>query len=149
MSTDQRIDLQNLNERREERSDRHRESVMVGLSIEEAALSNSIEKAEKRAETRGGEYNAANTFWKKVDALVEKHELVLQKISDFNSVSTLPSEGNNITLKTFDDNDDSTSTQVPSITSDLTMETRCTGNEEESSSTLNGSKKRVSKRSRK
>ena len=77
-TTVQQIELENLNERRLERNDRQRESLIVGLSIEEAALSNSIEKAEKRAEMRCGEYDPSNIFWKKVDALIEKHEEVLK-----------------------------------------------------------------------
>ena len=64
-TTVQQIELENLNERRLERNDRQRESLIVGLSIEEAALSNSIEKAEKRAEIRCGDYDPSKKILEK------------------------------------------------------------------------------------
>ena len=62
LSTDQIIALENLNERREERADRQREATLVGLSIEEAAISRQIAQTEKRAEVRFPDYDSENVF---------------------------------------------------------------------------------------
>ena len=90
-STEQRIDIENLNVKKQSLYDRQRESRIVGFSIEEAALSRQVEAAERRATLRCPEYDPINIHWQRVDALIEEQEFVLSRIRDFNEhKSTLP-----------------------------------------------------------
>ena len=76
-STDLIIEISNLNERRQERRDRLRETSMVSLSIENSAITTSLTNAERRAEARCKKYDPNNVFWKKVDQLIEQQEEVV------------------------------------------------------------------------
>ena len=89
-STEQRIDIENLKVRKQSLMDRQRESTMVGLSIEEAALSRQIESAERRAGMRCPIYDASNVHWKRVDTLVDEQDKVLQRIRNFNENKSKP-----------------------------------------------------------
>jgi len=62
-STEQRIDIENLNVKKQSLLDRQRESRIVGFSIEEAALSRQVESAERRAALRCPEYDPVNIHW--------------------------------------------------------------------------------------
>ena len=84
-STDQRIELDNLKERRFERRDRNRESKMVGLCIEEGAISRQIVQAEKRAEARCSDYDPDNVYWQRVDQLLKMQQEITDRISRVNS----------------------------------------------------------------
>ena len=59
-----------LRERQLERKDRNKESKIVGLCIEESAISRQIVQAEKRAEMRCPQYDAGNLYWKRVHELL-------------------------------------------------------------------------------
>ena len=83
-STEQRINIENLNIRKKEREDRNRESTLVGLSIEAGVVSRLVQAAERRAEQRCPDYNATNQYWVKVDILLERESEVLSKIHTAN-----------------------------------------------------------------
>ena len=83
-TTDQRIEIEGLNVRRQEMFDRQRESALVGFFIEEGAISRQIEQAERRAESRCPEYDPNNIFWQRVDSLLEQQENVLKQMREFN-----------------------------------------------------------------
>ena len=86
LTADQRIKISNLNERRQERRDRLRETNIVSLSIENSAISTLLMNAERRAEARCKEYDPNNIFWKKVDELTKQQEDVVRKMSLLNSM---------------------------------------------------------------
>ena len=65
-------------------SDRQREANLVGLSIQEAAISKSLDQAERRAENRCPEHDSNNRFWTKVDELLLQQEAILEKIDKCN-----------------------------------------------------------------
>lgn len=83
-STDQRIQIENLNEQKKNRMDRKRECNLVGYCIEEAALARQIESAERRASVRCPDYDPNNIYWQKVDGLLLKQDELLKQISTFN-----------------------------------------------------------------
>ena len=56
------------------------ETRLVGLSIQEAAIRSQIESAESRATQRCPKYNKNNMYWKRVDALLEEQNEVVQLI---------------------------------------------------------------------
>ena len=80
-STDQRIKLKNLKERRLERKDRNKERQLVGLSIEISAISRQIIQAEKRAEMRCSEYDPENIHWQRVDNLLQLQADTTKKLN--------------------------------------------------------------------
>ena len=89
-STDQRIDIENLNVRKQALCDRQREQSIVGFSIEEAALGRQIETAERRAAVRCPVYDPTNVHWQRVDRLIEEQDEVIQRIRDFNEHKVKP-----------------------------------------------------------
>ena len=129
-STDQRIEIENLNVRRQERTDRQRESNMVGLSIEEAAISRLIKQAERRAEARCAEYDPGNKFWKKVDDLLQKQDEIMLKMTMYNNINTITKVDSSLSWTTnfspsktpVDCDDESVSHPVSSIASDIGLE---------------------------
>lgn len=58
------------------------ETRLVGLSIQEAAIRSQIESAESRATQRCPKYNKNNMYWKRVDALLEEQNQVVQTIKE-------------------------------------------------------------------
>ena len=92
-STEQRLEIETNEIRREEMNDRKKESILVGISIEEAAISRLIEAAERRAEMRCKEYNQSNKFWQKVDELMVKQEDIMKRMEEFNKVHVQVSNG--------------------------------------------------------
>ena len=85
-STDQQLELENLSIRKQALLDRQRESMIVAFAVEESAISRHIEQAERRAEMRCKKYDAANPYWSTVDRLLEKQEIILQRMATFNTV---------------------------------------------------------------
>ena len=64
--------------------ERKNDSVLVGLSIEQCALKDQVEAAERRAASRCREYDPSNLYWRKVDSLLEDQDKLLEKIRSFN-----------------------------------------------------------------
>lgn len=58
---------------------------MFNLAIEESALARQVETSETRAQLRCPEYDDNNMFWKKANAIIKKHEQVMDRISNLNS----------------------------------------------------------------
>ena len=81
-STDQRINIlsMNINKRRLEHE--NNETLLVGLSIQEAALGRQLESAEARAQSRCAKYKSTNPYWSIVDELVLKHDELVNTISE-------------------------------------------------------------------
>ena len=61
------------------------EARMFNLAIEESALARQVQVLETRAKIRCPEYNDSNLFWKMADAIIKKHEEVMDRISKLNS----------------------------------------------------------------
>ena len=70
----------NIDKKRLERE--KNESLMVGLSIQEAALGRQLESAEARAVARCPKYKESNMYWQRVDELVKQHDQLVKTISD-------------------------------------------------------------------
>ena len=69
----------NINKKRLEHQ--KNQTLLVGLSIQESAIARQVESAETRATTRCPNYNKNNTYWKRVDDLIAKHDELVQSIS--------------------------------------------------------------------
>ena len=82
--TEQCLDIEALDLQKQAMLDRKHDSVLVGLSVEENALTKQIEAAERRAMSRCKEYDANNVYWKKVDILLTDQDKLLLKIRKFN-----------------------------------------------------------------
>ena len=94
-TTEQRIDIENLNVQRQIMMDRQNESKIVGLSIESGAIEKQIAHAERRAEVRCPEYDQSNLHWKRVDELLKKQDEVVNRLHDMNK--TAPQNVNEVT----------------------------------------------------
>lgn len=56
---------------------------IVALPIEEATIGRQITAAKPRAEERYPEYNTENTFRKRINDLIAKQDIVIQRINSF------------------------------------------------------------------
>jgi hypothetical protein len=81
-STDQRISILSMNIDKKRLIHEKNESLLVGLSIEEAALARQLESAEARATARCPNYMESNRWWKRVDELVKQHDELVKSIRD-------------------------------------------------------------------
>jgi hypothetical protein len=81
-STDQRISILSMNIDKKCLIHEKNESLLVGLSIEEAVLARQLESAEARATARCPKYKESNCWWKRVDELVEQHDELVKSICD-------------------------------------------------------------------
>ena len=81
-STDQRICILSMNIDKKRLEHEKNESLMVGLSIHQAALGRQLESAEARAESRCPKYNKNNVYWKRVDELIKEHDELVKTISE-------------------------------------------------------------------
>jgi hypothetical protein len=61
------------------------ETRLVGLSIQASAIQSQIESAENRAQNRCPKYNKHNVHWKRVDALLEEQDAVVEAIKAHSS----------------------------------------------------------------
>ena len=85
-STDQELKLEIINLQKRKEEDRSRETILVGLSIQESAIDRQIQHAEKRAIrlSPDDETTRNSIHWKRVDLLIEKQNEVMKRISDIN-----------------------------------------------------------------
>ena len=81
-STDQRINILSMNINKKRLEHEKNETLLVGLSIQEAALGRQLESAEARAQSRCPKYKSTNPYWSRVDELVLKHDELVNTISD-------------------------------------------------------------------
>ena len=101
-STDQRINIQALNINKNRLDHQKNQTYLVGLSIQESAMSRQVRQCENRAANRCPVYDSENIHWKVADDLIEKHnELVL-------SIRTKTEElfNNNNSSKQLDDDNE-------------------------------------------
>ena len=86
-STDQKIQLEMIDLSRKQTNDRGRESILMGLCIQEHALTKQIDRAERMADRRAPESmdDLSNKWWKKVDDLIKDQEKVISKIAEINN----------------------------------------------------------------
>ena len=80
-STDQRINIQALNINKKRLEHQRNQTFLVGLSIQESAMSRQIESAEKRATFRCPVYDPFDIHWKIVDELIKDHSDLVKSIS--------------------------------------------------------------------
>ena len=83
-STEQCLEIEALDLQKQTMVERKNDSLLVGLSIEQCALKDQVEAAERRAASRCPEYNPSNLYWRKVDSLLEDQDKLLDKIRSFN-----------------------------------------------------------------
>ena len=100
-STDQRIDIESLDVQKEAMQDRKREAALVGLLIEESAIAEHIEGAERRAQSRCLEYDPMNVYWKRVDILLEEQDNILGRIRKFNESMVNDETKTSVTVSSF------------------------------------------------
>ena len=101
-STDQRINIQALNINKNRLDHQKNQPYLVGLSIQESAMSRQVRQCENRAANRCPVYDSNNMHWKVADDLIAKHnELVL-------SIRTKTEElfNNKSTSKELDDDNE-------------------------------------------
>lgn len=87
-STDQQLQVKMLKIQEKKEDDRARETILVGLSIQESALSREIQRAEDRAMrlAANDEVTRNGIYWKHVDALLKSHVEVMKKINTINEI---------------------------------------------------------------
>ena len=86
-STDQKIQLKMIDLTTKQTNHRGRESILMGLCIQEQALTKQIDRAERMADRRAPDAmdDLSNKWWKKVDDLIKEQEKVINKIAEINS----------------------------------------------------------------
>lgn len=84
-STEQCLEIESLDLQKQAMLERKTDSVLVGLSVEQSALKDQVEAAERRAASRCPEYNSTNVYWIKVDSLLDDQDKLLAKIRTFNT----------------------------------------------------------------
>jgi hypothetical protein len=81
-STDQHISIQSMNINKKRLVKHHKnQTLLVGLSIQESAISCQVESAKARATTHCPKYDRNNLYWKRVDELIVKHDELVKSIS--------------------------------------------------------------------
>ena len=89
MSFDQQLHLKSMKLQEKRDNDRSRESIIVGLSLQESALARQIEFAERRAErlSKEGTDPLFCPYWTKVESLLKQQDDVMEKIAMLNKQS--------------------------------------------------------------
>lgn len=76
--------------------DRQSENTIVALSIEESAIAQQLDAAEKKgALLCCPEYCSSNIYWKRTDVLIERQDSIMEEIRNYNlqkSTKTKPAE---------------------------------------------------------
>ena len=84
-TTDQRISIESMNVNVRRLEHQKKETKMVGLSIQEAAIGRQITSAEIRASTRCPDYDANNIYWQRVDTLIQQQTECVVMMSRHNN----------------------------------------------------------------
>ena len=94
-STDQKLQLELIGLSRISTTDRSRESRLMGLCVQEQALTKQIDRAEKIAEKLAPNdmENMNNKWWKKVYTLIQQQEEIVLKMASLNDSAIDESNG--------------------------------------------------------
>ena len=94
-STDQKIQFELIDLTRQQTKDRTRESMLMGLSVQEQALNKQIDRAERMAErfALNEVDNLENKWWKQFHDLMKKQESLIIKMATINSHAIDNSQG--------------------------------------------------------
>ena len=116
-NTDQMLQLQLINIQRNKETDISRESMLVGLSIQESALSRQIQQAEDRAICLcpDDKQTHSSVHWKRVDALIKRQFEVMEKISEINEIGL----NNQRNQQTTNNNDNIPNSEIPTEIADV------------------------------
>lgn len=124
-STDQKLQLEIIDINRQQTNDRSRESVLMGLCIQEHALTKQIDRAERMAERRAPDSMDApeNKWWNKVDMLIKEQESVITQIAQINNNAMKSQKEGNKKIETSNNNQKST---LPTdLSSDSLLKASC------------------------
>ena len=133
-STDQKLQLEIIDLTRQQTKDRSRESVLMGLCVQEAALTKQIDRAERMAERLAPDDvdDPNNKWWIKVNNLIHKQELIIIQMANLNKAALKSNKGGSNENHISDDNDYSLTNKSvttmlndgnqPEILSDLSKE---------------------------
>ena len=85
-NTDQKIQLEIIDLTRQQTNDRSRESIIMGLCVQEAALTKQIDRAERMAERLAPNDidNINNKWWNKVNFLINEQEKIIIQMAVLN-----------------------------------------------------------------
>ena len=94
-STDQKIQLEMIDLTRQQTTDRSRESILMGLCVQEAALTKQIDRAERMAERLAPDdiEDVNNKWWNKVKNLIHKQELIVTEMAKLNNNAIVRNKG--------------------------------------------------------
>ena len=94
-STDQKIQLEMIDLTRQQTTDRSRESILMGLCVQEAALTKQIDRAERMAERLAPNdiEDVNNKWWNKVKNLIHKQELIVTEMANLNNLAIVSNKG--------------------------------------------------------
>ena len=94
-TTDQKLQLEIIGLTHQSTNDRSRESRLMGLCVQEQALTNQIDRAERIAERMAPNdmENINNRWWKKVDNLMKQQEAIVVQVACLNNNSIDTIEG--------------------------------------------------------
>ena len=86
-STDQKIQLEIIDLTRQQTNDRSRESVFMGLCVQEAALTKQIDRAERMAQRFAPDdvEDPNNKWWSKLNELIIKQESIIKQMENLNN----------------------------------------------------------------
>ena len=88
-STDQNIQLQMVSLQRVQVSNQNRETILIGLCMEESTICKQLERAEKLALRLAPDNidDPTNYYWKKVEILSKKQEAITTRMSELNNAA--------------------------------------------------------------
>ena len=135
-STDQKIQLEIVDLTRQQTKDRSRESILMGLCVQEAALTKQIDRAERMAERLAPNQmdDKNNKWWSKVNYLINEQEKIINQMATLNNKAIENNEGvdnqnqqSNLKTKPLtnmsDDTVNFTKATIVQVASDLTKDT--------------------------
>ena len=88
-STDQNIQLQMVSLQRVQVNNQNRETILIGLCMEESTICKQLERAEKLALRLAPDNidDPTNYYWKKVEILSKKQEAITTRMSELNNAA--------------------------------------------------------------
>jgi len=95
-STDQRISIESMNVNIRRLEHQKKETKMVGLSIQEAAIGRQITSAENRASLRCPIYDPNNLYWRRVDALIQQQTECVVMMNRYNNDMLIEGDKNGV-----------------------------------------------------
>ena len=95
LSTDQQLQVEMLKIQKQRDQDRNKETLLVGLNMQESAISRQIDMFERRA-IRLDAMGTPHNCWDKIDELIKKQEDVVSQITELNRIGMLEQVKNGI-----------------------------------------------------